>query len=56
MKEIRETPDYYGHSCSANGDSNCSKEGPCDPDNPKRLKKGIYCGIKPHCEQNQIKN
>ncbi|MFW9896625.1 MAG: hypothetical protein ACFFD7_12540 [Candidatus Thorarchaeota archaeon] len=56
MKEMRASPDYYGYSCSANGDSSCSNEGPCDPENPKRLKKGIYCGVKPHCEQNQINN
>ena len=53
MKEMRATPDYYGNSCSAHGDSQCSHEKPCDPENPKRLKKGIYCGIKPHCVQNQ---
>jgi hypothetical protein len=55
MKEMRASPDYYGNSCSAQ-DSQCSHEEPCDPENPKRLKKGIYCGIKPHCEQNQVKN
>ncbi|MFW9906893.1 MAG: hypothetical protein ACFFFH_21490 [Candidatus Thorarchaeota archaeon] len=56
MKEMRESPDYLGLSCSANPNSQCSHEGPCDPENPKRLKKGIYCGIKPHCEQNQSKS
>jgi hypothetical protein len=53
MKEIRESPDYLGHSCSANNDAHCSPESSCSPENPKRLKKGIHCGEKPHCEQNQ---
>ncbi|MFX0080558.1 MAG: hypothetical protein ACFE94_02295 [Candidatus Hodarchaeota archaeon] len=53
MKEMRASPDYYGQSCTAHGDSQCSHEGPCDLENPKRLKKGIYCGVKPHCEQNK---
>ncbi len=56
MKEIRASPDYSGHSCSANADSQCSHEEPCDPENHKRLKKGIHCGVKPHCEQNQSVN
>ena len=56
MKEIRASPDYSGHSCSANEGSQCSHEGPCDPENPKRLKKGIHCGEKPHCVQNQVVN
>jgi len=55
MKEIRASPDYSGHSCSAHSDTQCSQN-KCSSDNPKRLKKGIYCGIKPHCEQNQIIN
>ena len=46
MKEMRESPDYQGHSCSANADSQCSHEEPCDPENPKRLKKGIPPYIK----------
>jgi hypothetical protein len=54
MKEMRASPDYYGHSCSADTDSQCSHEEPCDSENPKRLKKGIHCGEKPHCEQNQV--
>jgi len=53
MKEIRASPDYSKHSCSANGDSECSHDDSCTPENPKRLKKGIHCGEKPHCEQNQ---
>ena len=56
MKEIRASPDYTGHSCSANTDSQCSHEESCDPENPKRLKKGIHCGVKPQCEQNQSVN
>ena len=54
MKEMRESPDYYGHSCSAKEDAECSQETSCSPENPKRLKKGIHCGVKPHCEQNRI--
>jgi len=53
MKEMRESPDYLGHSCRAQVDSQCSEENSCNPENPKRLKKGIHCGVKPHCEQNQ---
>ncbi len=53
MNEIRESPDYLGHSCSADSDSQCSREKSCNAENPKRLKKGINCGNKPHCEQNQ---
>ena len=53
MKEIRASPDYYGHSCSAHSDADCSQETSCNPENPKRLKKGIHCGVKPHCEKNQ---
>ena len=53
MKEMRESPDYLGHSCSDQADSQCSEENSCSSENPKRLKKGINCGIKPHCEQNQ---
>lgn len=56
MKEMRASPDYNGHSCSANADSQCSHGEPCDPENPKRLKKGIHCGEKPHCVQNQVIN
>ena len=56
MNEIRESPDYLGHACSANKDSQCSHEESCSQENPKRLKKGIYCGIKPHCEKNQMIN
>ena len=56
MKEMRASPDYLGHTCSANPDAQCSHEEPCDPENPKRLKKGIHCGVKPHCELNQTKN
>ena len=56
MEEMRKSPDYLGHSCSANADSECSHEEPCDPENPKRLKKGIHCGVKPQCEQNQVIN
>ncbi|MFW9821302.1 MAG: hypothetical protein ACFFE4_00110 [Candidatus Thorarchaeota archaeon] len=56
MKEIRASPDYYGHACNANSNSECSKEESCNPANPKRLKKGIHCGEKPHCEQNQVNN
>jgi hypothetical protein len=56
MKEIRASPDYHGHACSANTESKCSTEESCDPENPKRLKKGIHCGEKPQCEQNQISN
>ena len=52
MKEIRTSPDYSGQSCSAHSDSDCVQQ-KCNSDNPKRLKKGIYCGIKPHCEQNR---
>lgn len=54
MEELRKSPDYLGHSCSAHTDSHCSQSS-CETDNPKRLKKGIHCGIKPHCEQNQVK-
>ena len=39
MKEMRESPDYLGQSCSVNADSQCSHEESCDPENPKRLKK-----------------
>jgi hypothetical protein len=53
MKEMRESPDYYGKSCSANPDADCTHETSCSPENPKRLKKGIHCGEKAHCEQNQ---
>lgn len=53
MKEIRESPAYYGHSCNANAGADCSHDTSCSPENPKRLKKGIHCGEKPHCEQNQ---
>ena len=53
MQEIRASPDYSKHSCSTNGDSQCSHDDSCTPENPKRLKKGIHCGEKPHCEQNQ---
>ena len=56
MKEIRASPDYNENSCSANTDSQCSHDDSCSPENPKRLKKGIHCGQKPHCEQNQITN
>jgi hypothetical protein len=56
MKEMRESPDYLSNSCSVNADSKCSHEEPCDPENPKRLKQGIHCGVKPHCEQNRIIN
>ncbi|MHA2391624.1 MAG: hypothetical protein ACXAEX_06615 [Promethearchaeota archaeon] len=52
MEEMRASPDYYGTSCSAHGDSDCSHDDSCSPENPKRLKKGIHCGTKPHCEQN----
>jgi len=54
MKEIRASPDYYGGSCSVHSDAECSHDTSCTPENPKRLKKGIYCGVKPHCEKNQI--
>ena len=53
MNEVRESPDYLGHSCSAHSDSECSHEESCCSENPKRLKKGINCGIKSHCEKNQ---
>ena len=56
MKEIRASPDYNEHSCSADADSQCSHEESCDPENPKRLKKGIHCGEKPQCVQNQVVN
>lgn len=36
MKEIRESPEYLGLSCSANPDSH---EGPCDPENRSKLNK-----------------
>ena len=55
MKEMRASPDYLGHSCSGHSDSQCSHEEPCSSENPKRLKKGIHCGEKPHCVLNQIK-
>ncbi|MHA1913472.1 MAG: hypothetical protein ACW986_09260 [Promethearchaeota archaeon] len=54
MKEMRESPDYYSHSCSTNPEADCSHDDACSPENPKRLKKGIHCGVKPHCEQNQL--
>ena len=53
MQEMRASPDYSGHSCSADGDSQCSHDDSCTPENPQRLKKGIHCREKPHCEQNQ---
>ncbi len=53
MQEIRASPDYSGHSCSGDSDSQCSHEESCSSENPKRLKKGIHCGEKPHCEQFQ---
>lgn len=53
MNEIRESPDYLGHSCNAHSHSQYSHEESCSPENPKRLKKGINCGIKSHCEKNQ---
>ena len=54
MEEMRESPDYLGHSCSAHSDSDCEPKGQCkDSDNPKRLKKGINCGVNPNCEQLQ---
>lgn len=56
MNEIRESPDYLGHSCGANVNANCSQGTTCSSENPKRLKKGIKCGKNPHCEQNQIFN
>ncbi|MHA2034886.1 MAG: hypothetical protein ACXACX_20710 [Candidatus Hodarchaeales archaeon] len=56
MKEMRASPDYHGTSCSAHDDSQCSHDDSCSPENPKRLKKGIHCGEKPQCEQNQIIN
>ncbi len=56
MNEVRESPDYLEHSCSASSDSQCSHEKSCSAENPKRLKKGIHCGEKPHCEQNQTIN
>jgi hypothetical protein len=56
MKELRESSDYLGHACNANKALNCSQEDLCSPENPKRLKKGINCGVKPHCERNQISN
>jgi hypothetical protein len=54
MKELRASPDYLGHSCSINSEGDCSHESSCSPENPKRLKKGIHCGEKPHCEKNQV--
>ena len=56
MKEMRASPDYTGLSCSANQDSECSHEEGCSTENPKRLKKGIHCGEKPQCVQNQNSN
>lgn len=56
MKEMRASPDYYGKSCSAHSSSDCSNDDSCTPENPKRLKKAIHCGIKSHCEQNQTIN
>ena len=52
MDEMRKSPDYLGHSCSAHSDSECEPKTQCkDSDNPKRLKKGINCGVNPNCEQ-----
>jgi hypothetical protein len=34
MKEMRESPDYLGHSCNVNTDSQCSHDEPSDPENP----------------------
>ena len=45
MKEIRESPDYLGQSCSANADTQCSQE--------NHSSKGTCCGEKLHFEQNQ---
>ncbi len=53
MNKIRESPDYLEHSCSTSSDSHCSQENSCNIENPKRLKKGIHCGIKLHCERFQ---
>jgi len=54
MKEMRASPDYSGQSCSAQTDSHCEGKTQCkDSDNPKRLKKGLNCGVNPNCEQLQ---
>ena len=37
MKEMRESPDYLGHFCSANAGSQCSHEEPCDPENSRGI-------------------
>ena len=46
MKELRASPDYLGYACSANSDSNSSREELCDSENPK------HCGETSHCKQN----
>lgn len=53
---MREVSEQINHASCDHSDSQCNPKNVCkDPNNPKRKKKGIYCGIKPHCEKNQNK-
>jgi len=53
---MREVSEQVAHTNCNNSDSQCNPNNVYkDSSNQKRLKKGIYCGIKPHYEQNQTK-